>query len=417
LTKGTGRKFFDFDGSELPSGVTYLGLNAQLVATLFRVYGADAVTYGELIPSAFQFSNANGQGYFEVLSDGSISIFAENADLGTFNIIVIGNTGNNITVDPENDNFLMNMATSKAYGLLMSTNTAEDEYSALNLGDVTQRKSSAITNQASYNNTSELTSGTNIFNRIIAYSKSGSVYSQFKEILNAAENWTTSSRAVEWIIETVVSGATTLSRRLRIDKDGYFYIGSATNNTSFSPTGTQRMNGSATVWNDLNIPGLAVRTQGTADPALSTFGSTTRIFTFSGTTMNEVFFTVQLPHSYKEGSDIEPHVHWCPMTSPASTLNVRWGLDYQWQNNTDVFTATDTAVLATGATGIVGYKHLITSFGNITGTGKTISSILVCRLYRLPADAADTYTGAAGLLAIDFHFESDTLGSETEYGK
>jgi hypothetical protein len=105
------------------------------------------------------------------------------------------------------------------------------------------------------------------------------------------------------------------------------------------------------------------------------------------------------------------------MTSPATSLGVRWGLDYQWQNNTGVYTGTDTAILATAATGTVGYTHLITSFGTIDGTGKTISSILVCRLYRLPADAADTYTGAAGLLSFDFHIENDSLGSETEYGK
>ena len=336
--------------------------------------------------------------------------------IGTKNIT--GNyNGQYLSVDDKNEEFIIHFTNTKAYGLLMSTNVAEDQYSALNVGDFTQRKSTAMINQSTYNSDTELTSSTNIFNRIVAYSKLSNIYGQFKEIINAAENWTTSSRAVEWIIETVVSGATTLSRRLRIDKDGYFYIGSATNNTSFSPTGTQRMNGTATVFNDLNIPGLAVKTSGSSDPALDTFGSTTRIFTFSGSTMNQVFFTVQLPHSYKEGSAIEPHIHWCPMTSPASSLGVRWGLDYQWQNYTGVFTATDTSLLATGGTGTVGYTHLITSFGTITGTSKTISSVLVCRLYRLPADGADTYTGDAGFLSFDFHIESDSLGSETEYGK
>ena len=325
--------------------------------------------------------------------------------------------GEHILIDDFLQTFSIKMTNTKAYGLLMSTNSAEDQYSALNLGDFTQRKSTTMVNQSTYNSATELTSGSNIFNKLIAYNKSGSVFGQFKELINAAENWTTSSRAVEWIIQTVKSGMTTLEQRLKIDKDGQFIIGSATDNTTFSPTGTQRMNGSATVWNDLNIPGLAVRTAGINDPVLSSFGSTTKIYTFSGSQMNEVFFTVQNTHGYKEGSSIEPHIHWAPMTSPATSLNVRFGLDYQWQNYTAVFTATDSTVLATGATGTMGYKHQITSFGTLSGTDKSISSVLVCRLYRLPADAADTYTGDVGLLSIDFHFESDSLGSNTEYGK
>lgn len=190
-------------------------------------------------------------------------------------------------------------------------------------------------------------------------------------------------------------------------------IGDGTNNTVIAGNGHLTFEGTATCFDDLNIPGLAVRTAGVNDPTLSDFGSATKIYTFSGSTMNECFFTVQLPHGYKEGSNIEPHIHWCPITSPASTLNVRWGLDYQWQNRSAVYSATDTSVLVTAATGTTGYTHIVSSFGGISGAGKTISSILVCRLYRLPADAADTYTGAAGLLSFDFHYEIDSIGSNT----
>lgn len=190
-------------------------------------------------------------------------------------------------------------------------------------------------------------------------------------------------------------------------------IGDGTNNTVIAGNGHLTFEGTATCFDDLNIPGLAIRTAGVNEPTLSAFGSSTKIYTFSGTTMNECFFTVQLPHGYKEGSDIEPHIHWCPMTSPASTLNVRWGLDYQWQNRAAVYSATDTSILVTAATGTTGYTHIVSSFGAISGAGKTISSILVCRLYRLPADAADTYTNAAGLLSFDFHYEIDSIGSNT----
>jgi len=53
----------------------------------------------------------------------------------------------------------------------------------------------------------------------------------------------------------------------------------------------------------------------------------------------------------------------------------------------------------------------------IDGTGKTLSSMLICRLYRDPADAADTYPQDVAFLQFDVHYEIDSLGSETEYGK
>ena len=46
-----------------------------------------------------------------------------------------------------------------------------------------------------------------------------------------------------------------------------------------------------------------------------------------------------------------------------------------------------------------------------------LSSMLICRLYRDPADAADTYPQDVAFLQFDVHYEIDSLGSETEYGK
>jgi len=61
------------------------------------------------------------------------------------------------------------------------------------------------------------------------------------------------------------------------------------------------------------------------------------------------------------------------------------------------------------------WQHLIASFGAISGTGKTMNSILVCRLYRDATNAADTYVNEAGLLSFDIHFEIDKLGSDGSY--
>ncbi len=58
----------------------------------------------------------------------------------------------------------------------------------------------------------------------------------------------------------------------------------------------------------------------------------------------------------------------------------------------------------------------------ITGTSKTISSMLVCNVKRTDTGADDTWVSAVSgqlplLLEIDFHFEMDTLGSNTGSAK
>jgi hypothetical protein len=65
--------------------------------------------------------------------------------------------------------------------------------------------------------------------------------------------------------------------------------------------------------------------------------------------------------------------------------------------------------------------HLITSLtsGNVglVGTGKKVSSILICRLWRNSGNSADTFQEDAGLLSLDFHFQIDTVGSRAQYVK
>jgi hypothetical protein len=63
------------------------------------------------------------------------------------------------------------------------------------------------------------------------------------------------------------------------------------------------------------------------------------------------------------------------------------------------------------------WKQQVIGFPDISGTGLTISSMLVCRLYRDPADAEDTYSFDAGLLQMDFHYQTDSIGSKSPFTK
>ena len=184
--------------------------------------------------------------------------------------------------------------------------------------------------------------------------------------------------------------------------------------TTFEADGTILFTGNATVWDDLRFPVSSVKRLGFSDPGWRQFkdsgGGSVGVYSlaFDKNIEEEVYFTVQLPHSYKEGSNITPHVHWSPADGDAG--NVVWALEYTWANMNGTFGNTTTIIVTDAADGTVG-KHQFVDFSAIDGTGKTISSILMCRLYRFSSSGADTYDDDAFLLEIDFHFEMDTIGS------
>lgn len=116
-------------------------------------------------------------------------------------------------------------------------------------------------------------------------------------------------------------------------------------------------------------------------------------------------FTLQLPHNWKDGTTIYPHIHWIPKSSASG--NMRWNLDYTWANiTTGTFSAVTTSSVTINGP-FTANQHLLTDLtsGNvgIDATGKTFSSILICRIWRDSSAVSDTYAGDAGGLSMDFH--------------
>jgi hypothetical protein len=178
------------------------------------------------------------------------------------------------------------------------------------------------------------------------------------------------------------------------------------------------------MWDDLRVPMSATKLGGSKDPGFAVFKTNgsgsqgTFIFWFDAASEEELYFVAQLPHSYKEGSNITPHVHWVPKADGKAGEKVSWGLEYSWQNMGSTFG--NTTIIYTNthspAETLVAERHYRSDMAAITGTGKTISSMLVCRLFRNATGAGgstDDYTADAGLLEFDFHFQMDTRGSKT----
>jgi hypothetical protein len=214
--------------------------------------------------------------------------------------------------------------------------------------------------------------------------------------------------------------------RISINDTGKIIIGSAADHTYFIKDGSLRMEGAATTFTDLNVPVNATTRGGTKDPDLNRLlrdaGNTSQgvfAFDFDKSTEEELYFMVQMPHSWKVGSTIYPHVHWTANNNVGSDV-VRWGMEYSWSNVGSSFGNTtiiygETPIAA--ASPVTSLMHTITPLGGITASGKTLSSALVCRIFRDADHTNDDFDYDAVMLMIDFHFEEDSFGSRTEFTK
>jgi len=186
--------------------------------------------------------------------------------------------------------------------------------------------------------------------------------------------------------------------------------------------GTIRMDDGAIVWDDLRVP-LTFGTSSLLATNWEPFVGNTFLDCFKATGTDALYFVVQLPHSWKEGTTIYPHIHWIPQVNGAANANgVVWELEYTWANNGETFVTTPVITASTISPALSGNlvakTHYITPLGTgIPATGKKISSMLVCRIARLGGDSSDTFAGTAGVLEIDFHYQLDTFGSREEYVK
>lgn len=199
-----------------------------------------------------------------------------------------------------------------------------------------------------------------------------------------------------------------------------FKFGTAADHALLSAVRGIELVGATTVWDDERVPlsvarpGAGIRSPGYQQYKTNGAGSQgVYAFHFDPAQEEEVFFSIQLPHGYKEGSSITPHVHWAPKDNTTGT--VIWGLEYHWQSMDGVFG--NTTIIEVTETLLVGSqdKHIYTAFAPIVGTGQKISSILNCRLYRKAA--TDTYNADAVCFEFDVHYERNTMGSQEELVK
>lgn len=172
-------------------------------------------------------------------------------------------------------------------------------------------------------------------------------------------------------------------------------------------------------WDDLRFPAQGLRIPGTGNPPNTE--ASTGFLLFSAIATEQVAGISQMPHAWKEGSIIKPHVHWSKTSSAAG--NVLWRLDYEIINNGSVAPLTyanqieSSSVVAGTPDSDTQNEVLITALGDIDMSAIAISGHLIWRLSRIGGDAADTYAADARLFEFDIHIQIDSRGSIGEFDK
>ena len=189
-------------------------------------------------------------------------------------------------------------------------------------------------------------------------------------------------------------------------------VGSTNGYAQIDSGGTITLAGSATVWDDLRVPLTQTKLGANLKPD---FDETNVGYLFPQNDPTEILYTVvQMPHDWKLGSTIFPHVHWVQGMSSSAIFNI----DYKWVklagSTTGAFTtfamaSTDFA-WSSGTT----MQQISTNTAGLSGSSiSTLSSIIALKLYRQD----NAYPGDALTYEFDIHYEIDSLGSNSEYSK
>lgn len=171
------------------------------------------------------------------------------------------------------------------------------------------------------------------------------------------------------------------------------------------------------LWDDLRFPAQGINPIGPTSPPDTEADTGMLLFTPNSTDL--VAGVAQMPHSWKEGSTIHPHIHW--NAAAAGAGNVLWRLEYSWVADEGSFTGTYATTLnnlvASPGDGVLMISNFPLNDSGVAGTGLLISSLFFWRLSRVGGDASDTFAGNARLVEFDIHYQLNSEGSRALYAK
>lgn len=205
-----------------------------------------------------------------------------------------------------------------------------------------------------------------------------------------------------------IDGTTTNYEIQHFEDEGELRLGgdvSSGNYLAVEADGTWVANGNATTWEDINIDLSPLQSGGTKPGFVTPGTSSIRLLAFN--INEEVDGTLEIPHSYKLGSDITPHIHWVNIGAPTGTDQVRWQLDY-WIVDAGGTVTSDTSINTGDVAVDTDDERVDANFS--TFSHATLGGQIGFKISRIAA-AGDAFAGECGVLTFGFHYEKDMNGS------
>jgi len=170
-------------------------------------------------------------------------------------------------------------------------------------------------------------------------------------------------------------------------------------------------------WNDIYIPLAAAKVPASNAPTWSTYSSNLKSYTFG---LNDYadLSTVEILHNWKEGTDIDVHVHIITDgDNNATARKVKYQIFYD---------IGDMGEQMAGEANFSGEEdipanepditHHYIDIGEITGTNYKVGSLLKLRVKRIAGTGVEPISDPF-VEMIGVHYQIDTLGSRTEFVK
>lgn len=172
-------------------------------------------------------------------------------------------------------------------------------------------------------------------------------------------------------------------------------------------------------WNDI-IGTVIARGNGANDPTWGTFRDSINAYSFSASTMQQVWTQYHILHDYAVGTNIYPHVHWAANTT--STGTVRWGIEYtvakgHQQGSNSNFAASSTVYIEQTISSNKQYIHHVAEVSDgdsIASTKIEPDSLILVRIFRDAAHVNDTFPDVVFLMTADIHYRADRFSTKNK---
>jgi hypothetical protein len=170
------------------------------------------------------------------------------------------------------------------------------------------------------------------------------------------------------------------------------------------------------VYDDLYFE-IAPKTTGAGKPTLASFSGNINQWTMAVNDITELRPT-ELKHDWKEGTEIEIHVHWASNGVDGTNRGVKWEIDYTWSNGAmhatapTAFAAKTTLSVETQIPANTPDKtYFYTSVVSFTPATGKIGAGLLMSLKRIASVIDPTPANSPWVIMVGVHYQINTIGS------